>query len=697
MIGQGLAVPAKNQGGFLGGMVAARPLSALLQDEIDAAARATKLADDPVVSSLSEYIRKHWGIAKRAKESVEKEMLQAMRSRRGEYAPDKLQEIRQQGGSDIYMMVFATKARQLKALMTDILVAAGTEKPWTINPTPVPELPPADVTQIMQAVQEQVFQAEMAGMPMDVATVRQMLQDAKADLERRVMEQARRDAERTESVIEDVLVEGQWLDALDQFIDDMCVFKTAIMKGPVVRMIPQLTWAPDGTPVTDVKPQLMFERVDPLMAYPMPWAKSVHDAPFIERHRLSRQSLSQLIGAPGYNEDAIRAVLSEHGTGGLREWLSVDSERAEAEGRDSSDTLGNESELIDALQYWGTVSGKMLREWGMGEDEVQDTAREYEVECWLIGKWVIKAVINPDPLARRPYYTDGFSRIPGAFWHNSLYDVVRDCEDMANGAARALANNMGISSGPQTGVNIDRIPQGEEITTMFPWKLWQFTNDPMGSSAAPIQFFQPQSNANELMAVFQQFSQIADEVSGIPKYMAGFSGGEGGAGRTASGMSMMVGNASKQIKQVLNSLDLHVISQSVERTHQWMLQYKPDSGIKGDVKIRARGATSLIAKETAQVRINEFLAATANPIDMQIIGLDGRAELLRHAAKRLDVNTGKVVPSESAVKVKAAQAQQQMMLQQQQEALSQQPQQQGNGQSLMDNSPVVDNFSPSRQ
>jgi hypothetical protein len=208
----------------------------------------------------------------------------------------------------------------------------------------------------------------------------------------------------------------------------------------------------------------------------------------------------------------------------------------------------------------------MLREWGMDEMDVADEAKEYEVEAWLIGEWVIKAVINPDPLARRPYYADGFSRLPGAFWHNSLYDVVRDPQDMCNAAARALANNMGISSGPQAGVNIDRIPQGEEITSMYPWKLWQFTNDPMGSSAAPIQFFQPQSNANELMAVFQQFSQIADEVSGIPKYMAGFTGGEGGAGRTASGMSMMVGNASKQIKQVLNSLDLHVISPSVERT-----------------------------------------------------------------------------------------------------------------------------------
>lgn len=701
MIATGLAVPSKPQQVVLGGMLSAKPLSTLLAEEAQRAseqiaADTRSQSQSALISSLAAHIQNHWSLAKQAKQIVEQEMLSAVRSRKGEYDPDVLGRIKQQGGSEIYMMVFATKARQMKALMTDILIGSGSDKPWTIRPTPQPELPPGMANQIMQAVYEETAQAELMGMPMSVEDVRQRLVDAKNLTEQRIMEQARTEAERAELAIEDALVEGNYLDALDQFVDDLTTFKTAFLKGPVVRKTNDLSWEaqPDGSFKAVVTPKFKvdYERVDPFMIYPVPWAKSVHDAPLIERHKLSRADLNALRGVEGYDEEAIKRVLDEHGQGGLHEWLSVDNAQATAEGRD---TVGvHQSDLIDALQYWGSVSGKMLREWGMSEEEVPDEAKEYEVEAWLIGQHVIKALINPDPLNRRPYYADGFSRIPGAFWHNSLFDVVRDCQDMCNAAARALANNLGISSGPQVAVNVDRLPQGEEITEMFPWKIWQVTNDPMGSSAAPISFFQPNSNVAELMGVFERFSSIADEVSGIPKYMTGMAGGEGGAGRTASGMSMMIGNASKMVKQLLASLDQYVIGPMVERQYQHMLMYRPDLGLQGDLKVVARGSLSLVAKEAAQVRLNEFLMATGNPIDMQIIGLDGRAELLRQAVKRLDINTDKVVPSASAVKQRAAQAQAQQMAMAQ--AQQQQQPQVGGGQELMNGAPVTDNFQPAR-
>ena len=694
MMQLGLATPSRPQTATINGVLSAQPLSAILaREQAQAAAEASQAQQNrPLITSLSAHIRKHWSLAKTAKQTIEQEMLSAVRSRKGEYDPDILTRLKQQGGSQIYMMLFATKARQMKALMTDILVGSGSEKPWTIRPTPSPELPPSEVSAITQAIYEETVQAEMMGLPLSVEDIRQKMLDARQTLEKRMLEQARMEAERAEVQIEDQLVEGSYLDALDQFIDDLTTFKTAFIKGPVVRMTNDLSWVqgPDGAYAAQVKPSLkvQWERVDPFNIYPVPWAKSVHDAPLIERHKLSRQDLNALRGVEGYDEEAIKRVLDQHGEGGLSEWLSVDTEKATAEGRD---TVGQtQSDLIDALQYWGSVSGKMLREWGMTEEEVTDEAKEYEVEAWLIGSDVIRAVLNPDPLNRRPYYSDGFSRIPGAFWNNSLYDVLRDCQDMCNAAARALSNNLGIASGPQVVINIDRLPQGEDLTELYPWKIHQVTSDPMGGNATPVSFFQPSSNAQELMGVYERFSQIADEVSGIPKYMTGVSGVEGGAGRTASGMSMMIGNASKMVKQLLASLDQHVISRMVERQYQHTLMYKPELGLKGDLKIVARGALSLVAKESAQVRLNEFLMATGNPVDMQIIGLDGRAELLRQAVKRLDINTDKVVPSASVIKERA------MMAQMQQMAMQQQPQQNptGNGQELTDGAPVTDNFQP---
>jgi hypothetical protein len=105
------------------------------------------------------------------------------RAKKGEYTPQKLAEIQKQGGSSIYMMLFATKARQAKALLADVMVGTGTEKPWTITPTPSPDLPPPEVEQIQQAVQQMVFQAEMSGQPMMIADIRAVLQDAKEQLE----------------------------------------------------------------------------------------------------------------------------------------------------------------------------------------------------------------------------------------------------------------------------------------------------------------------------------------------------------------------------------------------------------------------------------------------------------------------------------------------------------------------------------
>jgi hypothetical protein len=697
----GLTPPSAPRVNNIGGFMPIQSLSSMMAEEEAAASaqRAAEANNQPLVTSLVGHIKNHWALAKKAKLHVEQEMLSAVRSRRGEYDPEVLSRIRQQGGSEIYMMLFATKARQAKALLVDVLVGAGTEKPWSISPTPKPELPPAEVNQIMQAVYEQVAQAEMMGMPMSVADIRQGLLDAKQAVENQIMETARIYAERAEIKIEDMMVEGGWMEAVDQFIDDMMVFKTAFIKGPIVRNKKQLKWVqgPDGTfvPETVSERKVEWERVDPFNIYPAAWSRGVHDAYLIERHKLSRSDLNDLMGVEGYSEDAIRAVLDEHGKNGLHEWTNVDSQRSAAEGRDTLAANANYTDLIDALQYWGCVSGKMLREWGMSETEVPDEAKEYEVEAWLIGNWVIKAVINPDPLYRRPYYSDGYSRVPGAFWHNSLYDCIRDCQDMCNSAARALANNMGIGSGPQVAVNVDRLPPGEDITEMYPWKIWQVTSDPMGSSAKAIDFFMPGSNANELMGVFQRFSELADEYSGIPRYMTGLAGGEGGAGRTASGMSMMIGNASKQIKQTISSIDIHVIGPSVERAYHWLMQYDPDAELKGDLKIVARGALSLVTKEAAQVRRNEFLQFTGNPIDMQILGLEGRAELLREASKALNINPDKVVPSNSVLKQRAAMAQMQAMQMAQQQAL--QGPGGGSGQQLMNGAPVEDQFSPTPQ
>jgi hypothetical protein len=75
------------------------------------------------------------------------------------------------------------------------------------------------------------------------------------------------------------------------------------------------------------------------------------------------------------------------------------------------------------------------------------------------------------------------------------------------------------------------------------------------------------------------------------------------------------------------------------------MRYDPDEAIKGDADIIPRGAINLAVRETVNVRRLEFLNATANPVDMQIVGIEGRAALLREVAKGLQMPVDDIIPS----------------------------------------------------
>jgi hypothetical protein len=693
------------------GPLRAVPNSVMLEQE----RRETEKAQAaPLLQGLAGHVRKHWSEARDAKRNtVETRMLQSIRARRGEYDPDKLAQIKEMGGSDVYAMITSVKCRAAGSWLRDVLLANGSEKPWTIRPTPIPDLPPHINEAIMNRVLQPMVDAAMAGAPLEDQQVLELLGTMRDQTLNEIRAHSKVMAERMENKMEDQLVEGGFVHALNQFVDDIVTYPSAIIKGPVVRNKNLLKWqqtANGWEVVTEKQMRLEWERVSPFNIYPSPEAEGVNDGYLIEKHRLSRTDLNDLIGVDGYDAGAIRLVLDLYGRGGLRDWLYDDVGQMEAEGKSAVHTITNPDGLIDALQYWGSVPGSLLIEWGIDEKEIEEPTRDYHCEVWLIGSNVIKATLNYHPLAEKPYYKASYEEIPGSFWGNSPCDLIRDAQTVVNAASRALVNNMGLASGPQVVVNVDRLAVGEDVTQLRPWRIWQVTSDPMGNGSyqqKPIEFSQPDSRVAELAGIIQTFMDLADEWSGIPKYLTGDA--PGGAGRTASGLSMLMSNAGKSLKQVVANIDNYVMRPMLQRLHYWNMKYAEDPDLKGDINIVVRGANALVAKEAAQVRRNEFLAATANPIDMQVLGVEGRAEVLREVVKTLDMNVDKVIPSAEMLRVKQAlAAKQAQILQAQQMAMGEVPQlpppgggtpaQLGgpspSGQTLADGAPVVDNFSP---
>lgn len=670
----------------------------------------------PVISDLANHVRKAWWESRTAKQNtVEQRMLQNIRARRGEYDPERLAAIKEMGGSEVYAMLTSVKCRAAASWLRDVLMSNGSEKPWTISSTPIPSLPPQINQAIIDQITEPMTQAALAGAPMPDQQVIEMMGTMRDHAMNEVRDQARVMAGRMEDKMEDQLVEGGFTHALNQFIDDIVTYPAAILKGPVVRNRSLLQWVPTGTGDFEVKvamqTRLEWERVSPFNIYPSPEAEGVNDGYLIEKHRLSRSDLNDLIGVDGYDSGAIRLVLDMYGRGGLRDWLYDDVGRASAEGKATAQLLVNPDSLIDALQYWGAVQGRTLIEWGIDKAEIEDPMRDYHCEIWVVGAYVIKATLNYHPLGEKPYYKASYEEIPGAFWGNSPPDLIRDAQLVVNAAMRGLVNNMGIASGPQVVVNVDRLAQGENITQLKPWRIWQVTNDTAGGGSyqqPPITFEQPASRVGELSGIMKLFIDLADEWSGIPKYLTGDA--PGGAGRTASGLSMLMSNAGKSLKQVVANVDNYVMRPMLTRLHYWNMRYGTDPDLKGDINIVVRGANALVAKEAAQVRRNEFLAATANPIDMQIVGIGGRAQVLREIAKGLDLDTDRIVPTDDMMKAKEAQMQAQQAQLQAQEAAQAQQAQPGRGapnaqpggpspagQNLMNGAPTTDHMSPPAQ
>lgn len=656
----------------IGGFMEMRSASQLEADELAAEQEreAEDKANSPVIQALAGYVKARWNEARMAKQNtIEKRMLQSVRQRRGEYDPEVKNRLKAQNSTLIYMMITSNKCRAAGSWLRE----AVSQMPWSCEPTPVADVSD-DVKAVIEDYTAQLIEKDMSmGIFPTKYEIMQAMLALKDQAFVKTQEMAKQRAERMSLKMKDQLLEGHFSEAMDQFVDDLVTFPAAILKGPVVRVRPQLKWGAqdeEGNFTVNVEDcfKLEWERVDPFDIYPAPDSSDIDDGYLIERHKLSREELVSLREVEGYSSDAINKVLEQYGQTGYQDRVQIDLDKPMAEGKQYY-AAENPSKLIDAYEFWGSVQGKMLIEWGMGEDEVDDPLAEYAINAWLVGDYIIRAVLNPDPLHRKPYYKTSWENIPGSFWGNSVPDLCRDVQSVCNAAARSLVNNMSIASGPQAVVDISRLPKGEALTEMYPWKIWQVNGDQLGGQGAPVTFFQPGSNSQELMQIYQQFAALADEHTGIPRYMAGDSAG--GAGRTASGLSMLLSNAGKSIKNVVSSID-RIMKPAIERLYMYNMRYLPDPELKGDVNIVVKGVMALTASEQQSQRLNEFLnVALSNPMVNQIVGPEGIAYMLREVAKQLGMDTDRIVPDLPVLKARQAEqamqqaAQQQMAMQQQ--------------------------------
>ena len=628
-------------------------------------------------SSLLQHISTKLVDAKYAREKVDDEMLAFANIRRGRYDDSTLEKIKRlESGSTYYDPVGRTKCRAGIALIEDIF-SPSDGKPWSMENTPVPDLPEDKRDKVKENVLQQ-FQPILD--KMNVMTkaeqdeVNAQIEEASSQAFEIALEldqaEAKEKAKKMEVVITDQMVEGHHKEAQAEFVSNLVTYPSAFLKGPLPRKEKAIEHKKvNGKYIQKVidKVKLVFEAPSPLDIYPSPDQIGIDDGYFFERMYLDRKYLSNLKGVEGYNEDGIDRVLEEYGKKGLQVRLDTDQERQEIENKDFKDGIGG-SEKIEVFEYWGSVQGKLLIEWGYkgdGSDEVEELG-EYEITAWVTAdmKNIIRCVLNPDPLGRRPYQMTSYMKVPNAFWGECVPSLMLESQRFLNSLSRAIENNAQIASGPQIFINdISRIPEGASLTNITPWQIWQFqaphAMHSNQSSGDVIKFEQPSIHVSEINNIKNETRQRIDEETGIPTFSHGGTGGPD----TARTLAMLMSSSSKIIKQVIRNIDT-VTENLIRRLYEYNMLNHEDEDIKGDVTIIPQGALSLIVKEQTQVRLNELLAITNNPTDNQIIDIVHRGRILREITKDLDLPANSIIPTEEELQKIQSGALQQEVIQQ---------------------------------
>ena len=180
---------------------------------------------------------------------------------------------------------------------------------------------------------------------------------------------------------------------------------------------------------------------------------------------------------------------------------------------------------------------------------------------------------------------------------------------------------------------------------VYPGKVFRRQAGMPGQSIYGLKF---PNTAPENMMMFDRFRQLADEQTGIPSYSHGHTGVQSMT-RTASGMSMLLGASSLNIKTVVKNLDDFLLKPLGEAYFQWNMQFFDGSlDVMGDLEVKATGTNSLMQKEVRSQRLTMFLQTAQSPAIAPFVKI---SKLVSELAYSLDLDPDEILndPEEAAM------------------------------------------------
>ena len=435
-----------------------------------------------------------------------------------------------------------------------------------------------------------------------------------------------------EKIIHDQLTDTNAVNVLRHAIFESTLLGTGIIKGPFNygKTIHKWEDTEEGrqyAPSDKLVPRI--EAVSIWDIYPDPSATNINDCEYvIQRHKMNRSQLRNLMRLPMFNPEAIREVIS--GGGNYTEKYFEDTIR------DDQNQPYVDQERYEVLEYWGILDATTASQIGIEDAEDLDPLDQVQVNIWISGGQVLRACGNPFTPERMPYYAFPYELNPYQIWGVGVPENMEDAQMLMNGHVRMAIDNLALAGNLVFDVDETSLVPGQNYD-IFPGKVFRRQSGVTGTAVNGIKF---PSTAGENIQMYDKARQLADEETGIPSIMHGQTGVTG-TGRTASGLSMLLGSSGLSIKTVIKNIDDYLLKPMGESFFQWNMQFNDSNpDIIGDLEIKPKGAASVMQKEVRSQRLTMLLQTVSNPMLAPFIKIPN---LLKELAISQDIDPDSLV------------------------------------------------------
>jgi len=452
---------------------------------------------------------------------------------------------------------------------------------------------------------------------------------------------AQKAARRMEKLIHDQIEESNGSSEIRNALFESALFGTGVIKGPFNFNKTLNRWEENEegereySPVDVRVPRIEFVSIWDF--FPDPNATNISECEYLfHRHKLNRSQVRALSRMPYFDKDAIRTCLS----------MGPNYVQKDYENELKDDQRGQEygSGQFEVLEYWGIMDAEYAREVGMELSDDIDDLDEVQVNAWICNGMLLRSVVNPFTPHRLPYHSFSYEKNPYSFFGIGVAENMDDSQKIMNGHARMAIDNLALSGSLVFDVD-ESVLVGGQSMEVYPGKVFRRQAGMPGQAIHGVKF---PNVTQENMQMFDKFRQLADEQTGIPSYSHGQTGVQSMT-RTASGMSMLLGAASLNIKTVIKNLDDFLLKPLGESYFQWNMQFLEDKlGVVGDLEVKATGTNSLMQKEVRSQRLTTFLQTVQNPAVAPFVKIN---KLISELAYSLDLDPDELLndPDEAAI------------------------------------------------